>query len=337
MGRRRAVKVVAVIGLAIIFIGVIIMSVSIIPEEVQSNYNGTSLTISTKYDYLDYRPTYVSTRLGDWYAEFSFESEERFLAFDNYDNYTYLSYIDDDEIVSTAIVICEDIPEQLQLTTMDKIKIKATKFTDAYTIEQDDGEYISRTTYKSMYGIGYLIVIQQEESKYKDENKMYTDKLMQSLLDSITFSRVDEAEKSFKIDIEGFDQQLDVDKLSFIDGNGGVFFGQDRILRIYNFKEDKTYGFIACANNAYLMNYTDDMQVVEGKNNLYYNKGIDDESSMGYRLFGIQTPMGYYDFKASDDAPQSFEEEILNALDFDSMSSEIILGSVANSILENSK
>ena len=330
--RRSVILLIVIIGFVLITLAIIGVGFRSIPKDVQSKYNGTHLSISTEYDYLEYRPDYVSTRLGDWYAEFSFESTEKFLAFDNYDNYTYMAYANDDNTLNTAILVSESLPEQLNLSQSDIFEIEKTK-DGTYAVENETDGVVNRSAYKKIYDIGYLIVIQQKESTSNEE--FFADKMVQSISESMTFAKVADSNKSLTLSISGFGTELDLDKLSFIGGAAGVYFGQDNVLRIYNFKEDKTYGFIAEADNQYLMNYTSNMEPVDGINNLYYSKDYTDENKMGHRLFGVQTPIGYYAFKASNDAPETFEEEILKLVDFDSISSEFISGSVADLIMKN--
>lgn len=280
-----------------------------IPKDKQTDYQGTLFGISTYTDYLEYQPRRISTNLGDWIVEFDLDISDCIVtSFDNYDNYTYISYMTTDKNVFTEIIISDTIPEELNL---DKDLVEELSKPNNYAISVTDSDGIAvEKAYKNLYNQGYLMVLQQANSE--SGAKTFAKDMLDTIDECMLYSRNKDS-KHLYVEIDGLGT-YDLNQLSVLNGKAGVYFGQDNVLRLYNFDEDNVYGYITNINNPYMMNKQDNLELVDGWNNLYYDKDKDNIEMMGYRGFGVQTSKGFYYIKMDEEAPKELEKEIIELL-----------------------
>lgn len=279
-----------------------------IPKEKLTDYRGTLLGISTYTDELQYQPSHVSTNLGKYNAEFDIDlSDSIVISFDNYNDYTYIAYKSEDGTTQTEIILSKDIPDGLNLD--DKTK-DALKKTNQQVSEISDGEIMIEKAYKNLYNQGYLFVIQQIVAE--SGKQTFATDMLNTLSECMLFTKSND-ENNFYIEFDGLGT-FDLNNISVMNGHAGVYFGQDNVMRMYNFEEDKVYAYITNMNSQYMMNKSSNLELADGWNNLYYDKDKDNKDMMGYRAFAVQTTKGMYYIKVDENAPEGLEEEIIEWL-----------------------
>lgn len=306
------------------FVGVLVTAVCLfaiiysnlsagIPKDKQSEYQGTTVSISTYTDYLQYQPKNISTNLGDWTAEFNLDISDCIVtAFDNYDTHTYIAYMSEDQNLFTEIIVSKTIPDELNLD--EKTKNDLSKTNETIIEITDSADMSIEKAYRNLYDTGYLIVLQQ--AKVESEKQTFANDMLNTIYDCMLYSKNNsdtQDNKKLYIEIDGL-ATLDLNQLSVLNGNAGIYFGQDNVLRLYNFANDTVYGYITNINNQYMMNKPDNLERVDGWNNLYNDKDKDNIDMMGYRGFGVQTPKGFYYIKVDEKAPEGLEDEIIEWL-----------------------
>lgn len=245
------------------------------------------------------KPISIKTELGGYDTHLTMDiDKDNLLTLDNYGSFTSMSYSDKDKTAINELMITKDLPEGINIDGLKTNKISKKS---------------------SLVRVGDSI----RELKDIGGGFIYRTLSAKNLNDKVATSEVDNIYKKMKnskhtenrdviLHIDGIGD-LKLSSLSIFKNNPGIFYGKDKVLRLYNYKDDVSYIWITHINNVLLMNTVGNLERTEF-NNVYRDKDYTKQDAMGHRTYSVMTSKGMYTFKFNDKAPKGLEMELFKVL-----------------------
>ena len=338
-------KFVIIMSFAVIvyLVGTMYISLGISDDKLVDT-NFSQFMASTYTDSMEVMTTVLSVDMGKYDALLSLGlSDSIILAADNYGDYGYIAYQSIDENDATEIILSKDIPAEISLTEDELSVMSDRNILQSITYDESTLTLIEKTGLKIEEIDGYVFVINHVVTP--DGNKDATNinsieltgdydkdienmdtkalKLITTIDNVIIYSK--NKEKQVLLDIDGLGN-FDLNQISDFDGNAGYSYQQDRILRLYNHKENKVYAGITNIDTSEI----DGLIEVDGWNNLYKHIDSDKIDSDNYGMFGIQTSKGFYRIQLTESASDTFAKQLIEMFgikpDDEKIESSLLLG-----------
>lgn len=264
-------------------------------QEQVSQFNG-----GLKDGELYIEPVNIKTDMGKYDSHIKLDvNRDNLQTIDNYDGFTYVTYKGEDGKELKEILISDEIPEKLNMKGLEH------KWYSRGTTVGTEGASIRGV---KTLGSGYLYVSSTAE-KLKTTKEFKES--INEIANKIQFSEHSDI-KDVIINIDGLGR-LQLSQLSVFEKDNGIYYGKDKILRLYNPGEDTAYIWITHINNTLMMNTVANLEETE-YNNVYVDKDYKDPERMCYKTYSIMTSAGMYTVKFNEKAPEGLEDEFLTML-----------------------
>lgn len=282
--------------------------------EKSGEYTGVVCNVSTYTDYMTAYPSYAAVNFGDKLFEFSIDLSDVIVTrFDISHNYAKVAYTDSEDSYLMSIVIDQldnDTREIKKNTIIDSIE--STGDTNSI-IEIAELNYQDKLYINVSHVVNNIDTVDSKESREiklsdlgrhtDDYENTFALRMLNTILECAVYTDRQEETKTI-IDIEGLGA-FNIENL--MDDEEYALEYADGCIAVYNTK----YGelFRIKENTEEITAYTK-----EEWNNLYDISGSDNPESSTYRSFGVQTSKGCYIFQVGHDAPDEFEDKLIEKI-----------------------
>ena len=229
---------------------------------------------------------------------------QNLVSLDNYGGFTYITYTNDDKTSLNEILLDTKLPPEASVN--GKQSFVTNLFNSNDLVIEQTGNTVKG---KQQIPYGYLYTAVTSE-------KLPSTSDFKTNVESEIVAKLKYAEppkiKDVIININGLGR-ISLDSISELKSGPGIYYGTDKILRLYNFKDDLAYVWITNINNSLLMNTAGNMRTTE-YNNVYADGDFNKKDRMGYKTYSIMTKGGIYSIKLNEKAPDGMLKELLSVL-----------------------
>lgn len=244
-------------------------------------------------------------------TEYEITDDLSLLTLDCYNNFLYATYTNNNSTAMREVLISKEMPSDLVSDEFDKVAKNTWELSKNKSIK----------TYKYSYDSSRLY-ISDEIAGGKLGSKSLV-KRINKLENNLKYSEIDlDAKEKVIINFEELGS-IDLNSIKDFNNSAGIYLSNtDGVLRLYNYKTDKTLIYVTSINNSTFM--CNDTDLVETNyDNLLITNDFDNKNSVGYRTFVLKTENNMYVFRLDTDAKDSVLKNFLNKFDIDSDKIEV--------------
>lgn len=251
-------------------------------------------------------PVKIKTELRNKDAYLYFNVHRRNLvSLDNYGEFTYITYTNNADTRLTEILLAPQLPPEVI------VKSDKSLFTTVFGNSDEINIVAEGNTIKGQQRLPYGYLYTAVTSEKLPDSIEFKNSVESDIIANIKYSAKSET-KDVVININGIGQ-VSLSGISVIKDGPGVYYGKDKILRLYNYKTDVAYVWVTNINNSLMLNTIANLQNTD-YNNVYADKDYKDKDKMGYRTYSIMTKAGIYTIRLNEDAPAELFDEMMIAM-----------------------